>query len=79
MQIELKAVLHGGTVDLGYQPAGACQRLSVEARTLSEGHQFIRRPARVLAATSADMDAQFALQRGQSALQGADHAGRDAG
>ena len=79
VQVEIEAVLHGGAVDLGDQPAGARQPGAVEADALAEQPQFVRRLARMLAAAAADMDAEFVLQRPEPALQRADHAGRDAG
>ena len=79
MQIEFKAVLYGCAVDLGDQSAGPSQCLAVKAGSFAYRSQFIRRAARMFAAPAADVDPEFALQRRQSAFQGADHAGRDAG
>ena len=59
VQIEIEAVLHGGAVDLGDQPAGAGQRGGVEADAVAERSQLVRRAARVLAPPAADMDAEF--------------------
>ena len=41
--------------------------------------QFVGRLARVLAATAADVDAEFVRERPEPALEGADDAGGDAG
>jgi hypothetical protein len=78
MEIEFEAVLDGGAVDLGHQPTGTRERRSVEARALGEGHQFLRRPARMLPSAAAYGDAELTLQRGKPALQRADHARGDA-
>ena len=77
VQIEIEAVLHRGAVDLGDQPAGARQRRAVEADPLADRRQLVRRLARMLAAAAADMQAEFARQRLEAALQRADDAGGD--
>ena len=59
VQIELEAVLHGGAVDLGDQPAGLGQRRAVEADPVADRDQLVRRLARMLAAAAADMDAEL--------------------
>ena len=79
VQIELETVLHGGAVNFGDQPAGPRQRPTIDTGPLANRSQFIRRAPRVLAAAAADVNPEFALQRRQPALQGADHAGSDAG
>ena len=79
MQIEVEAVLHRGAVDLGDQPAGPRQRGAVEAHAFADAAEFVRRLPRMPAAAAADMDAEFARERREAALQRADHAGRDAG
>ena len=79
VQVEVEAVLHGGAVDLGDQPAGLRERRAVEADALADRDQLLRRLPRMLAAAAADMDAELAAQRRQPALQRADHAGGDAG
>jgi hypothetical protein len=61
VQIEIEAVLHGGAVDLGDQPARRRQRRAVEADALADRDQLLRRLARMLAAPAADMDAELAL------------------
>ena len=62
VQIEVEAVLHGGTIHLGHQPAGARQRLSVETNPLADGRQLGRRAPGVLAAPAANVNAEFVLQ-----------------
>ena len=79
VQVEIEAVLHGGAVDLGDQPARLRQRRAVEADPLADRDQLVRRLPRMPAAPAADMDAELARQRRQAALQRADHAGGDAG
>ena len=61
VQVEVEAVLHGGAVDLGDQPADARQRRAVEADAFAERGQFLRRPARMLAAPAAYIDAELVL------------------
>ena len=79
VQIEIEAVLHRGAVDLGDEPAAPRQRRAVEADALADGDQFLRRLPRMRAAAAADMEAEFARERREAALQRADHAGGDAG
>jgi hypothetical protein len=79
VKIELESILHGRAVDLGDQPAGAYQRLAIDAGPLADRSQLIRRAARMLAAPAADVNAELALQRRQPALQGANHASGNAG
>ena len=62
VQVEVEAVLHGGAVHLGHQPAGARQRRRIEADPLAERRQLVRRAPGMLAAAAADVDAEFALQ-----------------
>ena len=78
VQIEVEAILHGGAVDLGHQPAGVGERRAVEADPLADRGELVRRLARMLAAPAADVDAEFARQRLKAALQRADDAGGDA-
>jgi hypothetical protein len=79
MQIKLEPVLHSGTVDLGYQPAGFGERGPIKAYPVPDIDQFVRRLSRVPPAPAADMDPEFLLQRSQLALQGTYDAGRDPG
>ena len=69
VQVEVEAILHGGAVDLGDQAAGPRQRRRVDADTIAEGRQLIRRAPGMLAAAAADMDAELALQGRQAALR----------
>ena len=71
VQIEVETVLKGGTVDLRHQPADVGESRSVESDALTDRHQFNGRLAGMLAATAADMNAEFARQRLEPALQGA--------
>ena len=77
--IELVAVLHRGAVDLGDQPAGGGEPGAVEAEPIADLDQLLRRLARARAAAATDMQAELARERVEAALQGADHAGGDAG
>ncbi len=77
VQVKVKAVLHRGAVDLGHEPACPRQGRTVNTDVFAECCQFLRRAARVLAAATADMNAKFALQRGEPALQRADDARGD--
>jgi hypothetical protein len=50
MQVEIKAVLHSGTVERGHQAACLRQCLPVKSDAFAERSQFLRRAARMLAA-----------------------------
>ena len=78
MQIEVEAVLHGGAVDLGDEPAGGGQAAAVEADALADQSELVRGLARLGAAAAADMQPELCRHGSQAALQRADHAGRDA-
>src|ERR1700733_3123512 len=75
VEIEIEAVLHGGAVDLGDQPARAGESGAVETDTFAECLQFVRRLAGVLASAAADVDAEFVRERPQPALESANAAG----
>ena len=77
VQVEVEAVLHGGTVDLGDQPARLRQGGAVETDAFADCRQLVRRPPRMAAATAADMDAELVRQRCQPPLEGAQDAGGD--
>src|SRR6478672_166518 len=64
MQIELETILH---------------RSAVEAHTVPDRDQFLRRVARIFPASAADVDAELLLQRRQPALERADDARGNAG
>jgi hypothetical protein len=59
VQIEVEAILHRGAVDLGDKPACLGEPGTVEPDPVADRDQFMRRLARVVAASAADMDAQF--------------------
>ena len=42
VQIKIKAVLHRGAVDLGYQPARLCQRDAIKPNPLTDCDQLVR-------------------------------------
>lgn len=62
VKIRVEAVLHGGAVDLGHQPARPTERRAVEA--LAERFEFLRR-----------VDAEFGCDEGEAALIGRDRRG----
>ena len=78
VQIEVETVLHGGAVDLGDQPAGAGQRVAVEADPIADRHELVRSLSRVRAAAAADVQPELARQRLEAPLQRADDARGDA-
>ena len=55
VQIEVEAVLHGGAVDLGDEPARGRERGAVEADSVADGDKLVRGLARMRAASAADM------------------------
>src|ERR1700680_4613954 len=71
VEVEIEAVLHGGAVDLGDQPACAGESGAVETDTFAECLQFVRRLAGMLTSTAADVDAEFVGKRPQPALESA--------
>ena len=60
--IELVAVLHGGVVDLGREPAGPDQRRRILAQPLAGALDLGRRPARGGALAAGDDEAEVALE-----------------
>jgi hypothetical protein len=60
VKIKVEAVLHGGAVDLGHQPARPSERRAVEPDAVAERFELLRRAAGMLAAPAADMNAEFA-------------------
>ena len=60
VQIEIEAVLHGGAVHLGDEPAGVASACAVDPDALADRDQLMRRLARLRAAPAADMDAELA-------------------
>jgi len=79
VEIEIESILHGGAVDLGDETAGPHESIAVEPQLLSDSEKLLRGGAGVPPAAAADMNTKLSLKRGQAALQGADHAGGDAG
>ncbi len=79
VQIEVEPILHRRAVDLGDQPACRGERGAIKPDPIADRDQFMRRLARVIAASAADMDAELRGQRRQATLQRADDARGDAG
>src|SRR3954470_8579127 len=77
VQIEREAVLDGGAVDLGDEPARFRKRRAVEAGTIAGRDQLVRGPARMTAPPAADAESELARHRVEAALERADHAGGD--
>ena len=69
VQVEVEAVLHGGAVDLGDEAARGRERGAVEADPLADRDELVRGLARMRAASAADIQAQFAGERIEPALQ----------
>ena len=46
VEVKVEAILDGGAVHLGDKPAGARERVTVEADTLADRAELLRRPAR---------------------------------
>src|SRR5881227_2028340 len=69
VQVEIEAVLDERAVHLGDEPAGARQRLSIDAGPFSELHQLGRRATRVTAAAAADGQADLTLAPGEAPLE----------
>src|ERR1700719_3219964 len=61
MQIELGAVLHRGTIDLGYQAAGRGERGPIKAYPVPDIDQLPRRLPRIPPASATDMDPELPL------------------
>jgi hypothetical protein len=78
VQIEVETILNGGAVDLRHEPADVGERGAVDPNPLANRCEFMRRLPRLLAASAADMNAEFAGQRLESSLQRPDHARGDA-
>jgi hypothetical protein len=79
VQVNLEAVGDGVVVDSRRQPAGANQRVAVQAAAVGDHEQFVRRGARVAAAAAADVDAQLVRPRRQAALERAHDRSGDSG
>ena len=59
VEIEIEAVLNGGAVHLGDEPADSAKRRSVEAGALASGNKLFRSLAAVASASAADMDSEL--------------------
>src|SRR5829696_1476696 len=79
VEIEIEPVLDRRTVDLRHEAAGIRKRRAVEADSLADSDEFMRRLPRVASPPAADMNAELLRERSQPALQGPDDAGGDAG
>ena len=78
VQIEIEAVLHGGAVHLGNEPARRGERGSIEPDAISDPDQLVRGLAGVSPAAAADVDPELARKGREAALECADDAGGDA-
>src|SRR5215212_7178765 len=72
VQIQIEAVLHGGAVHLGNEPARRGQRGSIEPHALSNRDQLMRGLAGVLPAPAANVDPELARKGREAALEGTD-------
>ena len=59
VQIQVEPVLHRRAVDFGDKPACRGERGAIEPDPIADRDQFMRRLARVIAASAADMDAEL--------------------
>ena len=78
VQVKIEAILNGGAVDLGDEPARLRQRRAVKPDPVADRDQLVRRPPRMLAAPAADMDSEFAGERREAPFQRAYDARRNA-
>ncbi len=79
VQIKIEAILHRRAVDFGNQTTRVRQCGAVEAYAISKRDQLLRCLSRVRAPASANIQAKLPGEGRQSALQGADDAGGNAG
>jgi hypothetical protein len=63
VQIEIKAILHGGAVDLGDEPARIRERRSVKSHPLPDCDKLLRRLPRMFAAAATDMNPKLIRER----------------
>ncbi len=63
VQVEIEAILDRCAIDLGDETARARQGGPVESDAVAERVKFVQSFPRMLAPTSADVDAEFVLQR----------------
>jgi hypothetical protein len=66
VQIEIKAILHGGAIDLGDEPACVCERRPVKAHPLPDCDELPRRLPGMFAAAATDMDPKLIRERRRS-------------
>jgi hypothetical protein len=59
VQIEVEPILGRCAVDLGDKPACFGERGAIELDPITDRDQFMGRPARVIAASAADMDTEL--------------------
>src|SRR5262245_547675 len=69
VKVNLKAIGDRVVVDARGEPASAYQSFAVEAATLRDIEQFLRRVAREPSAAAADVDSEFIRPWGEAALQ----------
>ena len=79
VQIDLKAVRDCVVVHARGEPAGANQRVAIEVDALGDRPQLAGRVARLLAASTADVDAELVGSRIEASLQRAHDRRGDAG
>jgi hypothetical protein len=77
VQVEIEPVLDRGAIDFGNEPVRPGETRAVEADAIPDGDQFVRGLSRMLAAATADVDAEFRGSRCKAALERADHTGCD--
>ena len=62
VEIEVKPVLDRRAVDLGDEPARPGERRAVETDPVTDRYKLMRRPTRVIAAPTADVDTELSRQ-----------------
>ena len=63
VQIKIKAVLHGGAINLGDEAAHGGEFVAIKADAISDRHKLSRRATRMIAAPAADMQTEFVAER----------------
>ena len=79
MQVKLEAIADGVVVDFGGEATAADEFVSGNSGAVRDGAQFIRRAARLFAAAPAEINAEFVRARVESAFEGTEDGGRNAG
>src|ERR1700730_15440266 len=74
VQIEFEAILQGGAIDLGDEPACVRERRPVKSHPLPDCDKLLRRLPGMFAAAPTDVDSKLVRERRPAPLQGADHA-----